>query len=338
MRLLLILALLLGSSGLRASAATATAPAAQATALVTSVDAVAIPVTDMDRSVAFYTGVLGFTVVSDRELAGTDYERLLGVFGLRVRRVRLALGAEAIELSQFLVPRGRPLPADTRANDHWFQHIAIVVRDIDEGYAWLRRHGVEHASSGPQVLPASIPAAAGIGAFYFRDPDGNFLEILSFPPGKGESRWQAEDRLFLGIDHTAIVVDDTERSLGYYRDLLGLTLAGGSENHGIEQEHLNNVFGARLRITTLRAATGPGVELLEYLAPGTGRVTPADTRANDGWQWQVLLRASDLEPVWRAVRAGRVQAISPGVVRLDGSIAGIVVHDPDRHATWLLRH
>ena len=45
-----------------------------------------------------------------------------------------------------------------------------------------------------------------------------------------------------------------------------MTIAGTSENYGVEQEHLNNVFGARLRITALRAARGPGVELLEYLA------------------------------------------------------------------------
>jgi hypothetical protein len=85
-------------------------------------------------------------------------------------------------------------------------------------------------------------------------------------------KWQAPgSRLFLGIDHSAIVVTDTDASLAYYRDTLGLKVVGGSENYGVEQERLNNVFGARLRITALRAGYGPGVELLEYLAPRTGR-------------------------------------------------------------------
>ncbi len=64
--------------------------------------------------------------------------------------------------------------------------------------------------------------------------------------------------MFLGIDHTAIVVDDTNASLRFYRDTLGMQVAGESENYDVEQEHLNNVFGARLRITALRAAAGPG--------------------------------------------------------------------------------
>jgi hypothetical protein len=44
-----------------------------------------------------------------------------------------------------------------------------------------------------------------------------------------------------------------------------MRIAGESENYGPAQEHLNNVFGARLRITALRAFARPGVELLEYL-------------------------------------------------------------------------
>src|SRR5207302_7259578 len=123
-----------------------------------------------------------------------------------------------------------------------------------------------------------------------RDPDRHFLEIISFPRGKGASKWQDEPRgLFLGIDHTAIVVDDTAASLRFYRDTLGFQVAGESENHGVEQEHLNNVFGARLRITALGAATGPSIELLEYLAPRDGRAAPADLHANDVAHWQTTL-------------------------------------------------
>jgi len=82
------------------------------------------------------------------------------------------------------------------------------------------------------------------------------LEVLQIPAGKGDARWHAAAGLFLGIGHTAIVVGDTEESLRFYRDALGLRVAGTSENWGTEQEHLNNVFGARLRITTLRGS-GP---------------------------------------------------------------------------------
>ena len=41
---------------------------------------------------------------------------------------------------------------------------------------------------------------------------------------------------FCGIDHTAIMVSDTETSLKFYRDTLGMQIAGESENYGTEQE------------------------------------------------------------------------------------------------------
>jgi MIP family channel proteins len=308
---------------------------------VRAVDAVAMTVADMDRSVDFYSRVLSFEKVSDVEVAGGEHERLMGVFGLRMRVVRMRLGAESIELVEFLAPRGRPVPQDSRSNDHWFQHIAIIVNDMDQAYEWLRRHKVAHASPGPQRLPDWNRSAGGIRAFYFRDPDGHPLEILQFPPGKGDPRWHGpSDRVFLGIDHTAIVVGDTEASLRLYRDLLGLRVAGESENHGPEQERLNNVFGARLRITTLRAPAGPGIELLEYLAPRDGRPGPPDARANDLAFWRTVLVTGDAAPAARRPAAGLLALVSPGRVLLPdaalGFRAGLLARDPDGHAIQLV--
>ncbi|UKJ76053.1 VOC family protein [Azospirillum brasilense] len=290
---------------------------------VRAVDSVGITVSDMDRALAFYRDVLTFEPVADTEVAGDAYERLTGVFGARIRIVRLRLGSEAIELIQYLAPEGRPIPVDSRSNDRWFQHIAIITGDMDAAYARLRAAKVRHASTGPQTLPAWNPNAGGIRAFYFKDPDGNPLEILQFPPGKGNPRWQGADgRLFLGIDHTAIVVADTDASLALYRDRLGLRVAGTSENYGTEQEHLNNVFGARLRITTLRAPSGPGIEFLEYLAPRDGRPAPADTRANDLWHEQVTLLTDD-DP-------GPAAVLLPDPAL--GLARAVMAHDPDGHA------
>jgi catechol 2,3-dioxygenase-like lactoylglutathione lyase family enzyme len=315
--LLLLLALsLLGSAG--------------AVAQVSSVDSIGITVSDLDRSVDFYTRVLTFEKESEREVAGTDYEHLFGVFGLRLRVARLRLGSEHIELMQFLAPRGRPAPPDFHSNDVWFQHVAIIVRNMDEAYARLRSFKVEHASTGPQRLPDWNPNAGGIKAFYFRDPDGNHLEILEFPAGKGAPKWHAPGgNLFMGIDHTAIVVTDTQASLHFYRDVLGMRVAGTSENYGTEQEHLNNVFGAHLAITALRAPDGPGVEFLEYLAPRGGRPIPADTRANDRWSWLINLRAAKPASVAAAASAGFTQTA-------DGTLGfrnGVILKDPDGHAS-----
>jgi catechol 2,3-dioxygenase-like lactoylglutathione lyase family enzyme len=288
------------------------------------VDSVGIPVSDMERSRAFYSGVLGFKQVADREVFGEPYEKLYGVFGVRLRSVRMRLGDEFIELMQFQTPRGRPLPVDSRSNDRWFQHVAIIVSDMAKAYGVLRAHHVGYASTAPQRLPDWNPNAGGIEAFYFRDPDGNHLEVLAFPRGKGSAKWQCKDALFLGIDHTAIVVSNTDRSLEFYRDRLGLNVVGHSDNHGTEQEHLNNVQGARLRITALRGAQGPGVEFLEYLAPTDGRPIPADSRATDAWYWQINLRV--------AQNAEAAVALPRRDLGYDNAF---IVRDPDGHATLI---
>jgi catechol 2,3-dioxygenase-like lactoylglutathione lyase family enzyme len=327
---------------LRATADRSRAPAyvdASPSVPVTSVDSVGITVADMEKALAFYTSVLTFEKVSDVEVSGRPHELLSGVFGARMRVVRLRLGAEFVELTQFLAPTGRPMPADMRPNDRAFQHIAIIVSDMERAYARLRQHRVEHASTSPQTLPQWNASAAGISAFYFRDPDRHFLEILHFPPGKGLAKWHQSNRLFLGIDHTAIVVDDTDRSLRFYRDGLRMTVAGGSENYDIEQEHLNNVFGARLRITTLRADDGPGVELLEYLAPRDGRPAPHDLRANDLAHWQTTLLTASPERVFELLRTRLVSLVSPTTVRLPDDALGlrraVLVRDPDGHGMRL---
>jgi len=309
---------------------------------VERVGAVGVTVSDADRAVEFYAGVFGFEKVSDVELWGDDYEHLEGVFGLRMRVVRMRLGDEFIDLTEYLAPKGRPIPLDSRSNDGWFQHIAIIVSDMDRAYAILRQHKVVHASTGPQRLPDWNKNAGGIRAFYFKDPDGHTLEVLWFPPDKGPAKWhRVSDKLFLGIDHTAIVVSDTDASLKFYRDTLGLKIAGESENSGTEQEHLNNVFGARLRITSLRAADGPGVELLEYLAPRDGRPMPADERASDLMHWQTRFVTSDAEAGAQALRSAHYRFVSSGIIALaDGKLGfrrGVLARDPDGHVVELVQ-
>jgi catechol 2,3-dioxygenase-like lactoylglutathione lyase family enzyme len=310
--------------------------AQQRPALVDGVDAIGITVSDMDRAVDFYSKVLTFEKVSDTEVTGENYEHLEGVFGLRMRVVRMRLGDEFIELTEYLAPKGRPIPIDSGSNDRWFQHIAIIVSDMDKAYARLRQNKVEHASSGPQRLPDWNKNAAGISAFYFKDPDEHPVEVLQFPPDKGLEKWhRPTDKLFLGIDHTAIVVWDTDVSVKFYHDLLGMHVAGESENYGTEQEHLNNVFGAHLRITALRGASGPGIELLEYLAPRDGRPFPSDERASDVVHRQTVLVTRGADAAARQLQTSRVTFVSSGVVvNQTGQIGfkkAFLVRDPDGH-------
>lgn len=278
------------------------------------VTSIASNVSDLDRSVAFYVNVLDFE--RTEHPAQTDDEQS---DDRPHRTAWLRLGDEAIELREVGDGAGRPYPPGSRSHDRWFQHVAIVVKDMDRAYKRLRDARVVHISSGPQTLPEWNQAAAGIQAFYFRDPDGQPLELIFYPPGKRQDRWQTPtNKLFLGIDHTAIAVADTEAALRFYRDELGLTIAGGSENHGFEQEHLSGVFASRVRITTLRGAFGPGVELLEYIAPSDGRPSPAD-----------------LQPFDLVFRETRFTLAHPTSIRATRDVRRL--RDPDGHPVVMTR-
>jgi catechol 2,3-dioxygenase-like lactoylglutathione lyase family enzyme len=296
----------------------------------------------MDKAIEFYTRVLPFEKVSDIEIWGSEFEHLTGVFGARARVVDLKLGNETLELTEYLTPQGRPVPVDSRSNDRWFQHIAIIVSDMEKAYAVLRAAKVRHASTAPQTLPSYITAAAGIKAFYFKDFDNHVLEILQFPPDKGAAKWhelEKSGKLFLGIDHTAIVVGDSETSLKFYRDQLGLSVAGTSDNYGTEQEHLNNVFGAKLHITGLRTKEdGIAVEFLEYVSPTNGRLFPRDTRCNDLWHWETSFVASDITSF---LNSNKAEFISTGLISFSNNQLSFrkasMFSDPDGHAIRLIQ-
>lgn len=303
---------------------------------VQKVDAIGITVSDLDRAVEFYTDILSFKKISEIEVFGKPYESLKGLFGIRYKRARLRLGNEEIELTDFLTAGGRPIPQDSKSNDLWFQHIAIVVSNMDSAYARLRKYNVTHVSTGPQTLPATIPAAAGVKAFYFHDPDGHNLELIYFPPGKGDRKWhQNNSDFFLGIDHTAIGISQTHESKKFYSDLLGITYQGESFNFGEEQEHLNNVAGASLHISGNRASHGPGVEFLEYLEPKSGRKYPSDERSDDLIHWETIVATSSINELYMDMKRANVTFISKAIIDIPESNylfkRGFYVRDPDGH-------
>ena len=301
----------------------------------------ALTVSNLDSAVAFYQEALGFKKVGERIVADRNYDYLTGVFGTRVRSATLQLGDERIELEQYLAPGGQPIPVDSRSNDLWFQHFAVVVGDMERAYEHLRAFPIQSISSAPQTIPESNKAAAGIKAYKFKDPDGHPLELLWFPADKGKAKWQSADgRLFLGIDHSAIGISSTERSTAFYRDLIGLTVAGGTTNTGMTQEQLDNAFGAVVRITGLRPdrSESPGLEFLQYVTPSGGRPSPIALRPNDLVLTRTVIQVDDLDGLVTKLQGGGVTFISPQVVSVSGEpwTKALMVKDPDGHAVLLV--
>jgi len=257
-------------------------------------------VSDLDRAEVFYAHALGFRRLG-RTLLNPGVLAALGMAGAQAEQSVMRLGDEEIALVRF-TPEGQPYPADSQSRDLWFQHLAIVVRNMDTAYANLCAHrGWEPISwGGPQHLPR---ADGSVRAFKFRDPDGHPLELIWFPPGGGRAVWRhrASATPFLGIDHSAIAVSLVSRSLGFYRRL-GLAPASRSWNQGQPQSALDGLLEARLRVVALRptSAEGPGLELLRYRPPGRPMPSPRpDDRLTD---WVTLAVSGLARPSPGALR------------------------------------
>src|SRR5207248_3017307 len=151
-------------------------------------------------------------------------------------------------------------------------------------------------SAQPITIPQGNPGAAGIKAVKFHDPENHALELIYFPPGKGNPSWQRPtNRLMLGIDHTAMTVGSTQMSVPFYRDVLGLEVGGTTFNSGSTQEVLDNLFNDTCVVTAMMPPIAPAhIEFLEYKTPGGGRPMPPDTRSDDLWHWQTTLVTKDI--------------------------------------------
>lgn len=233
---------------------------------------------NLPRLVRFYREVLGFAAHGEEKPIDAAEMALLGLSG-RGRRQVLSLGRQILSIDAFERP-GRPYPADSDAASPWFQHLALVVDDMDGAYARLRDvHPI--SQGGPQQLPNYD---AGVQALKFRDPDMHPLELLEFAPGKTPESWRnrrgLEGQIGLGVDHSAISVADADRSAEFYRDL-GLGVGSRTLNHGPAQERLDGLSNVEVMVVPMEPPeqATPHLELLGYRTP-KGRAGPA-LQAND---------------------------------------------------------
>jgi catechol 2,3-dioxygenase-like lactoylglutathione lyase family enzyme len=290
-------------------------------------------VSDLARASAFYRDALGFRVTGEARLDTDAWRDLTGIAGARGASVTLRLGAQSLELVAFDPPGDRYPPASSAA-DLWFQHIAIVVSDIDAAYSALRGYPFQSISErGPQRLP---PESGSVTACKFRDPDGHPLELIQFPAGTGDIAWQQKATVFLGIDHSALDVADLEQSIDFYTRILGLRLASRSVNAGPAQRRLDGMQEDVVDVVALQpaAAGPPHVELLGYRKP-RGHSMPAHAQPNDIFADRLVLQVDDLARLVDMLRAESVAFISPGIVKLSCARHAALTRDPTGHLLLL---
>lgn len=128
--------------------------------MIDRIDHTALVVSDMDRSIAFYTGTLGFRVVKELDFPGR-------------KLVMIALGddpASKIELIRYdETDLSNTVPAERTPLG--LRHLALHVKDVAASYQALVEAGVKMEPEPPYQRQDGPPIAFG------RDPDGVLLEF-----------------------------------------------------------------------------------------------------------------------------------------------------------------
>jgi catechol 2,3-dioxygenase-like lactoylglutathione lyase family enzyme len=151
---------------------------------VRAVDHLGLTVADMERSLAFWSGLLGCTPKGRGTVEWEHLDRLVGIPGTRIEWAELALpGGGVVELQQYHRPPGASVPAGGEG-DPGRSHLALRVDDLDELVEALRAAGARLRTEAPVRLERG--AYAGWRAIYAYDPDGYGLELMEAPAGGAE--------------------------------------------------------------------------------------------------------------------------------------------------------
>lgn len=147
------------------------------------VDHVNIVVSDMERSVAFYVGLLGMRVTFEAELEGDWIAAVTGLEDVSARCVfcEPREGGVRIELLQYRVPTGESLPAHSLPNTPGLRHVALEVEDLAGWHARLETAGVRFVSA-PVTVPFAVAGPFRKRLCYLHDPDGAIIELADYVP------------------------------------------------------------------------------------------------------------------------------------------------------------
>lgn len=281
---------------------------------------IALNATDPERLAVFYRAALGFR---DAEGIGAGPARV----------VPLRLGDQRLDL--VAAPDGRPYPGEVPGFSPLFQHCAIIVSDMAAAHARLSAHpGWRPISTdGPVRLPA---ASGGVTAFKFRDPEGHPLEFLAFPPDAIPEAWRRPGAAgpCLGLDHSAISVADTARSVAFYESL-GLSVVSRSLNTGPEQARLDAVPAPTVEVTGLGFPDGrpPHVELLCYRGDHPRPVS--DLAVGDVAATRLVIAMADGEALAAACATHAGRLVPAGSTSQPATGGAALLRDPDGHFVML---
>lgn len=161
-------------------------PAGDDSAFLSKTIDIGCVVSDIEKSVKFYTEAIGFTEVTGFSVpAGFATEAgLTDNKPLEIRVLVLGEGEGATKLKLMQIKGGGNQKADHAHIDSTLglSYLTIVVKSTDDALARLAKAKVKPIAKGPVTLPADLNAEFSLTIV--RDPDGNLVELVGPKPTK----------------------------------------------------------------------------------------------------------------------------------------------------------
>ena len=285
-------------------------------------------VTNYDRTLAFYGGLLGLQSPPPRTISARDtpFPVLLNLQGLPEARMKWShvtipgtvWWSEPLEYGD--VDRR---PAQPRVQDPGVATTILYVRDVDTLLARVKKAGTSVVTPGAAPVQVIFGATKG-RAILVKDPDGYFVELVQ--PATFSADAPPADVIGAGV---RLTVGDTERTMRVYRDIMGFQPHVGSF---VRNEGYGALTGlsAEVKLTTAQVPGEPRLTFDFVEFRGVDR-KPMQTRIQDpgSMKFQFVVRNLDAAAAKLTSAGGTIVSVGGKQVNLGAAGLHIIVRDPN---------
>ena len=143
-----------------------------------------VTVSDMDRSLGFWSNLLGLELLGRGVVEYPHLDEIVGLEDTRIEWAELALpGGGMIEIFEYHRPLGNAVRP--RIPDPGCTHVCLEVQGLDQLVERLQAAGVETRS--PQAVSIPFGDWKDVKSIYVRDPDGITVELIEKPTSPPQS-------------------------------------------------------------------------------------------------------------------------------------------------------
>ena len=143
--------------------------------MIKGLDHTALSVSSLEKSLAFYKGILGFELIRTIECAPEmRLGEVVGIPGCSAKIAHLQKGAMMLELFEYVKPRGRKIPENKTQADNGWSHLGFTSTDVRADFADLKGKGVSFIGNPVEFRP-------DVWIVYFHGPDGEVCELRQTP-------------------------------------------------------------------------------------------------------------------------------------------------------------